>query len=198
MSKHKGKDRQPVLVDELGIFKDEGDFIVVDSQWSCSVGFVEADRELRIPKDHLAKRFRWRCIQTFSDEYWQAGDEDHVDCLWRLQQEMMKQFKKEMKAYLVLENDGDTRRMREEKLWYKMISLYISYQLYTAFYREFDRIESIFDNNPKLAENRTGSFMFWKGVLTEPDEVKSTSGIYPERRGNGNFNPQDDDEEEED
>ncbi|MBQ2622331.1 MAG: hypothetical protein IJF84_13410 [Thermoguttaceae bacterium] len=197
MRKHKGKDKRPVLVDRLGIFRDEGDDIVLDSEWSRSVGFYKTDSEMSIPKDHLAKRFRWLCVQTFSDEYWQASGEDHIDCLWRLQAKMMKRFKREMKAYIRFETCGNKGEERKEKLWYKMICLYISYHLYSEFYSEFDRIESVFDNNLQLLNNRKGDFSFWSRVLEpEKSDVKSISGINPYRRTNANLNPQDDEEEE--
>lgn len=157
--------------DTLGHFTDDGNYLIMDKEWSNSVGFIEGIKGYRIQKSYLAEQLQWKCSCRFGKKEFQESDESFLSLIQKTTDEILTNFNKEIEGYYLLAN-GDQAYHKMNNIFDELERDYISYVLKSELWIEKNRISEIVDNIPESIENADDE-TYWKWIIHEidyPDE----------------------------
>lgn len=173
------KEKQKIYQDTLGLFTDNGEYLIMDKEFSDSVGFIEGVNGYRIRKDYLSAKIRWQCSNEFDKEDFQKSDEPTWSYLEKQTRKILKEFEIELKGFHLM-NNSNKRYHKMSILFDELFREFISYVLKSELHIEVVRINNVIEDVGIRFEDADDE-TYWKWLIHDIDYPDETEEEWKER-----------------
>ena len=169
-------------IDPKEMFKDDGEFLVYDPDFSNTIGFLTTEKGWKVSKIYIVEKLRQKLTRKFRDEYWTENDGEPVKLLNKYVKKLDKLIQKQLKWFLRL-NTSDDSFYKESPIWSDIERDFIYYVLKCELYNEWNRIDGIieeaaeeYDNAlSRLDDEEWADSYYWEWIchaIEYPDETE--------------------------
>lgn len=161
------KEKQRIYQDTLELFTDNGEYLIMDKEFSDSVGFIKGVKGYRIPKNYLSEKIRWQCVKRLSEKDFQESGESIYPYMEIQTRKILKEFEIELKGFHLM-NNSDKRYYKMNIPFDDLIREFISYVLKSELYIEIVRIRDVLQDVDERFEDADDE-TYWKWLIHEID-----------------------------